>query len=125
MVGLSVVIPCYNEEACLPELHRRVAAAAHQCFGDDHEIVLINDGSRDRTWAIMQELAATDPNLICLNLARNHGHPLALSLRSLHFLCATAQNPLIDCPARPLRLATRWCSACMATSDHVAQAQFG
>ncbi|OYZ14144.1 MAG: glycosyltransferase [Sphingomonadales bacterium 28-64-96] len=79
MVGLSVVIPCYNEEACLPELHRRVAAAAHQCFGDDHEIVLINDGSRDRTWAIMQELAATDPNLVCLNLARNHGHQLALT----------------------------------------------
>jgi dolichol-phosphate mannosyltransferase len=79
MVGLSVVIPCYNEEACLPELHRRVAAVAHQCFGDDHEIVLINDGSRDRTWAIMQELAATDPNLVCLNLARNHGHQLALT----------------------------------------------
>jgi dolichol-phosphate mannosyltransferase len=52
---------------------------AHQCFGDDHEIVLINDGSRDRTWAIMQELAATDPNLVCLNLARNHGHQLALT----------------------------------------------
>ncbi|WP_313669610.1 glycosyltransferase family 2 protein [Sandarakinorhabdus sp.] len=79
MVGLSVVIPCYNEEACLPELHRRVAAVAHQCVGDDHEIVLINDGSRDRTWAIMQELAATDPNLVCLNLARNHGHQLALT----------------------------------------------
>ena len=74
-----MVIPCYNEEACLPELHRRVAATAHQCFGDDHEIVLINDGSRDRTWAIMQELAATDPNLVCLNLARNHGHQLALT----------------------------------------------
>lgn len=79
MVGLSVVIPCYNEEECLPELHRRVAAIAHQCFGDDHEIVLINDGSRDRTWAIMQELAAGDPQLVCLNLARNHGHQLALT----------------------------------------------
>ncbi|WP_372915073.1 glycosyltransferase family 2 protein [Sandarakinorhabdus sp.] len=79
MVKLSVVIPCYNEEACLPELHRRVAAAAHGYFGDDHEILLINDGSRDRTWLIMQQLAATDPNLVCLNLARNHGHQLALT----------------------------------------------
>ena len=79
MVKLSVVIPCYNEEACLPELHRRVAAAARGCFGDDHEILLINDGSRDRTWPIMQQLAATDPNLVCLNLARNHGHQLALT----------------------------------------------
>jgi polyisoprenyl-phosphate glycosyltransferase len=79
MVKLSVVIPCYNEEACLPELHRRVAAAAQGCFGGDHEIVLINDGSRDRTWPIMQELATTDPNLVCINLARNHGHQLALT----------------------------------------------
>jgi dolichol-phosphate mannosyltransferase len=79
MVKLSVVIPCYNEQDCLPELHRRVAAVAHQCFGDDHEIVLINDGSRDRSWQIMQELAATDPNLVCLNLARNHGHQMALT----------------------------------------------
>lgn len=79
MVKLSVVIPCFNEEACLPELHRRVAAAAHGCFGDDHEIVLIDDGSRDRTWPIMQELAATDPRLVCINLARNHGHQLALT----------------------------------------------
>lgn len=79
MVALSVVIPCYNEEACLPELHRRVSAAARGCFGDDHEIVLINDGSRDRTWPIMQDLAASDPHLVCLNLARNHGHQLALT----------------------------------------------
>ncbi|MEN9932604.1 MAG: hypothetical protein RIS17_1177 [Pseudomonadota bacterium] len=79
MLSLSVVIPCYNEEECLPELHRRVSAAARGCFGDNHEIVLINDGSRDRTWAIMQELAANDPQLVCLNLARNHGHQLALT----------------------------------------------
>jgi polyisoprenyl-phosphate glycosyltransferase len=94
MVGLSVVIPCYNEEACLPELHRRVAAIAHQCFGDDHEIVLINDGSRDRTWAICQELAARDPELVCLNLARNHGHQLALTAGL--DLCRGAKILVID-----------------------------
>ena len=79
MVALSVVIPCFNEEACLPELHRRVCAAARGCFGSDHEIVLVNDGSRDTTWAVMQQLAAADPQLVCLNLARNHGHQLALT----------------------------------------------
>lgn len=79
MVALSVVIPCYNEEACLPELHRRVSQAAQGCFGQNYELVLINDGSRDRTWPIMQQLAAADPNLVCLNLARNHGHQLALT----------------------------------------------
>lgn len=77
--ALSVVIPCYNEEACLPELHRRVSAAARAVVGDDHEIVLVNDGSRDRTWAVMQSLAAQDPQLVCINLSRNHGHQLALT----------------------------------------------
>jgi polyisoprenyl-phosphate glycosyltransferase len=78
-IKLSVVIPCYNEEACLVELHRRVSAAAQVVVGNDHEIVLINDGSRDATWSIMQQLAGDDPHLVCINLSRNHGHQLALT----------------------------------------------
>ena len=77
--ALSVVIPCYNEEACLPELHRRVSAAAQAVGGADHEIILVNDGSRDRTWAVMKSLAESDPQLVCINLSRNHGHQLALT----------------------------------------------
>ena len=79
MVALSVVIPCYNEEACLDELYRRVAAVARGVAEDDHEILLVNDGSRDGTWTGMQRLAATDPRLTVINLARNHGHQLALT----------------------------------------------
>lgn len=76
---LSVVIPCYNEQECLHELHARVSAACLSAVGEHYEIVLINDGSRDRTWAIMQELASRDPRLMCVNLSRNHGHQLALT----------------------------------------------
>ncbi|NYT42546.1 glycosyltransferase family 2 protein [Sphingomonas sp. R-74633] len=76
---LSVVIPCYNEEACLEMLHGRVSAAARAAVGDDYEIVLINDGSRDRSWEVMQRISATDPKLIAINLSRNHGHQLALT----------------------------------------------
>ncbi len=79
MTQLSIVIPCYNEEACIDELYRRVAAAAASVAGDDHEIVLINDGSKDGTWAAMQRLSATDPRLTAINLSRNHGHQLALT----------------------------------------------
>ncbi len=77
--ALSIVIPCYNEEACLPELHRRVSAAARAAVGEDHEIVLVNDGSRDASWAAMQTLAAADPRVVAINLSRNHGHQLALT----------------------------------------------
>jgi glycosyltransferase involved in cell wall biosynthesis len=78
-LALSVVVPCYNEEACLAELHARIAKAASSVAGDDYEIVLVNDGSRDRSWVIMRELAATDPRLVAINLSRNHGHQLALT----------------------------------------------
>lgn len=77
--ALSIVIPCYNEEACLAELHRRASAAARACAGESYEILLINDGSRDHSWAAMQDLARADPHLVAINLSRNHGHQLALT----------------------------------------------
>jgi cellulose synthase/poly-beta-1,6-N-acetylglucosamine synthase-like glycosyltransferase len=79
MTFLSIVIPCFDEEACLDELHRRVSAVARAVAGDDHEIVLIDDGSRDGTWAAMTRIAAADPQVMAINLSRNHGHQLALT----------------------------------------------
>jgi len=79
MTMLSIVIPCFNEEACIPELHRRLTGAATKAVGDDYEIVLVNDGSRDGSWLSMQKLAAADPHVVGVNLSRNHGHQLALT----------------------------------------------
>lgn len=76
---LSVVSPCYNEEESLGELHRRVSAVCRDTVGESYEIVLVNDGSRDRTWAMMAQMAARDPHVVAVNLSRNHGHQLALS----------------------------------------------
>ena len=92
--ALSIVVPCYNEAACLDLLHARVAAAARAAVGDDHEIVFINDGSRDGTWPMMQRLAAADPRVVAINLSRNHGHQLALTAGL--DLCAGAQILIID-----------------------------
>jgi len=79
VTALSIVVPCFDEEACLAALHARLTAAARGAVGDDYEIVLINDGSRDGSWAMMEQLAAGDPHLIAINLSRNHGHQLALT----------------------------------------------
>jgi dolichol-phosphate mannosyltransferase len=79
MTALSIVVPCFNEEPCLAELHRRLATAAGAAVADDYELVLVNDGSRDGSWATMQQLAAADPKLVAINLSRNHGHQLALT----------------------------------------------
>jgi polyisoprenyl-phosphate glycosyltransferase len=76
---LSVVVPCYNEEDGVAELHRRVTAVCKDCVGKSYELVLINDGSSDRTWAMMSELSRQDKQVVAINLSRNHGHQLALS----------------------------------------------
>ncbi len=79
MTALSIVVPCFNEEACLPTLHRRLGDAARAAAGDDYEIVLVNDGSRDGSWPILRQLAADDARVVAINLSRNHGHQLALT----------------------------------------------
>ena len=79
MTALSIIVPCFNEEACLEELHTRLGAAARAAVGEDYELVLINDGSRDGSWPAMQRLAEVDRNLVAINLSRNHGHQLALT----------------------------------------------
>ncbi|RIL11831.1 MAG: glycosyltransferase [Proteobacteria bacterium] len=76
--SISVVVPCYNEEDGVRELHRRVSAVLKE-LGAPHEIVLVDDGSKDGTWKIMQELKAQDSSLKAIKLSRNHGHQLALS----------------------------------------------
>jgi dolichol-phosphate mannosyltransferase len=92
--ALSIVIPCYNEEACLETLHGRVAAAARAAVGEDFEIVLVNDGSKDSSWQVMQRLALADPHLVAINLSRNHGHQLALTAGL--DLCAGRQILILD-----------------------------
>jgi glycosyltransferase involved in cell wall biosynthesis len=92
--ALSVVIPCYNEAACLDQLYARVSAAARAAVGEDFEILFINDGSKDHSWPVMQRLAATDPHLVAINLSRNHGHQLALTAGL--DLCAGEQILIID-----------------------------
>ncbi|RJF93691.1 glycosyltransferase family 2 protein [Sphingomonas cavernae] len=91
---LSIVIPCYNEEGCLGELHRRVSAAASAVAGENYEIVLVNDGSRDESWKVMEKLAAQDPKVLAINLSRNHGHQLALTAGL--DLCSGARILIID-----------------------------
>src|SRR3974390_1041983 len=76
---LSVVAPCYNEERALPCFLERMIAACQEWANGAYEIVLVNDGSRDDTWACMRALAHTNPGVVAVNLSRNHGHQLAVS----------------------------------------------
>ena len=76
--ALSVVAPCYNEQEVLPEFLRRVGAVL-DAAGGIAEVVLVDDGSRDRTWEMMTQAAAADSRIVAVRLMRNHGHQLALT----------------------------------------------
>lgn len=77
--ALSVVAPCYNEEGSLAAFAARMAAACRAAVGEDYELILVNDGSRDRTWRIIEAEAVANPRVFGVNLARNHGHQLAVT----------------------------------------------
>jgi undecaprenyl-phosphate 4-deoxy-4-formamido-L-arabinose transferase len=74
---LSVVVPVYNEEANLPELLARLTATL-AALGRPYEIVLVNDGSRDRSLPLLREAAARDPRLVVVDFNRNYGQHAAV-----------------------------------------------
>ena len=74
---LSVVVPCFNEEESIEELYRRVSRICRDTVDEAFELVLINDGSSDRTWEIINQLCASDSRVVGVDLSRNHGQQLA------------------------------------------------
>ncbi|MFO1081827.1 MAG: glycosyltransferase family 2 protein [Reyranellaceae bacterium] len=76
--ALSVVAPCFDEQAVLPEFLRRIGLVLDR-IGGRSEIVLVDDGSRDGTWPLMEDAARRDPRIVAVRLMRNHGHQLALT----------------------------------------------
>ena len=75
---ISVVAPVYNEQETLPHFYKRVVEVMDG-LGEPFEIVLINDGSRDDSFALMRDLHARDPRVRALNFSRNFGHQAAIS----------------------------------------------
>ena len=80
---LSVVVPCYNEEAVLPETATRLGVLIADLRGRGKveagsHVMFVDDGSRDRTWAIIESIAASSDVYRGLKLSRNRGHQNAL-----------------------------------------------
>lgn len=80
---ISVVIPLYNEDESLPELidwlHRVLTGMGHS-----YEVILVDDGSRDNSWAVVQQLSTQYPGLRGLRLNRNYGKSAALDTGFRH-----------------------------------------
>ena len=83
MDRLYLVVPCYNEEEVLPETVRRLTDKLHRMcqkglVAEDSRILLVDDGSRDRTWELICALKQSDAKFAGLKLSRNRGHQNAL-----------------------------------------------
>jgi dolichol-phosphate mannosyltransferase len=78
VVTLSAVVPLFDEQDNLPELHRRLSDTL-SALGVEYELVLVNDGSTDRTRDLLQHLAALDPRVVPVHLSRNFGHQAAVT----------------------------------------------
>lgn len=80
---LYIVVPCYNEEEVLPETSKRLKAKLEALMGEGKisrrsRVMFVNDGSKDRTWELIEELHRGDPLFSGVNLSRNRGHQNAL-----------------------------------------------
>ncbi len=110
MPTYSLVIPAYNEEGVLPELAVRLTEVMDALDGGA-EAILVDDGSRDRTYELMLEAAGKDPRIRAVRLSRNFGHQIALTAGAdlaagdaVIVLDADLQDP----PEVILELAARW-----------------
>src|SRR3954451_15259368 len=78
MVKYSIVVPFHNEEENVTVLYARLKQVMEQ-VADSFEIVLVDDGSRDRTYKLLEEIAAVDSRVLIVKLRRNFGQTSALA----------------------------------------------
>jgi dolichol-phosphate mannosyltransferase len=109
---LSVVIPVYNEEETLPELDRRLRAFLAELPVDvSWEVVFIDDGSRDASARLLQEMAVREPRYKVISFARNFGHQIAITAgmdRAEGEAVVVMDADLQDPPEVVREMLTRW-----------------
>lgn len=108
---VSVVVPCYNEDAVIRETHSRLLAVLEQLGGAAFEILYVNDGSSDHTLDILEEIQAGDNRVRVLSFSRNFGHQVAVTAGLDHALgdaVVLIDADLQDPPAVILEMVERW-----------------
>ncbi|MFE6055296.1 glycosyltransferase [Kitasatospora sp. NPDC056446] len=76
---ISVVVPCFTEGAVLPATYERLTAVMSRLVGCDHDLVLVDDGSTDRTWEVLRQPVAGDPRVHLVRFSRNFDDRAAAS----------------------------------------------
>ncbi len=106
----SIVAPIYNEEGNIQKLYDRVSQVMDST-GESWELVTVNDGSRDKSFEMLEALSHKDPRIKVINFARNFGHQLAVTA-GLHYTSGDAMvvidADLQDPPELILDMIERW-----------------
>lgn len=100
MTQISVVVPVFNEEESLPELTQWISRVMNQ-HGFSYEVIMVNDGSTDRSWEVIQQISSLNPSLKGLNFTRNFGKSAALDAgfrRAVGDVVITMDADLQDSP---------------------------
>lgn len=108
---LSVVVPCYNEEAVIELTHRSLVEVLGNQPDFSLELVYVNDGSRDRTEALLDEIAASNEQVRVISFTRNFGHQVAVTAGLEHArgdAVVVIDADLQDPPAVILDMVARW-----------------
>jgi glycosyltransferase involved in cell wall biosynthesis len=107
---LSLVLPIYNEESVIPELHTRLQSFLAE-LRLDTEVIFVNDGSRDRSMELLRGISAGEPRYKVLSFARNFGHQAAITAgldyargKAVVVLDADLQDP----PEVILEMVAKW-----------------
>ncbi|HZE14507.1 MAG TPA: glycosyltransferase family 2 protein, partial [Mycobacterium sp.] len=110
-MDISVVVPVLNEEESLPLLHQRLTDALGKS-GYGYEIILVDDGSTDRSFPTMQEIRALDEHVRIVRFRRNYGQTAAFTAGfdrargdTIITMDADLQNDPADIPALMLKIA--------------------
>ncbi|MBF0214152.1 MAG: glycosyltransferase family 2 protein, partial [Magnetococcales bacterium] len=77
-VEISIVVPVLNEEGSIPELYKRLRELLDERLKLSFELLFVDDGSRDRSWEIIESLHQSDPRVNGLRFSRNFGHQKAI-----------------------------------------------
>jgi dolichol-phosphate mannosyltransferase len=107
---LSVVLPLYNEQLVLEEMHKRLTSVLEP-RGINYEILLVNDGSKDRTLEIAKDLTIKDSKIKVISFSRNFGHQIAITAgmdRSVGEVVVIIDADLQDPPEVIVEMIDRW-----------------
>ena len=117
---LSIIVPCFNEEEALPFFHEEASKVLKE-LDEDYELILVNDGSKDKTLEVMKQLAKKDKKTIYLSFSRNFGKESAMyaglcnaSGDYIGFIDADLQHPpvLMKKMLEALKTGEYDCAAC-------------